>query len=62
MKIVDLRPRHCFLAGSSGTHNVCVCVCHEDVNLMLEAIEIKHLTEESGKKLSDYHDCLKEIT
>lgn len=35
-KFALLRPKHCVLAGSSGTHNVCVCLYHENVNLMLE--------------------------
>ena len=26
-KFAELRPEHCVLAGSSGTHAVCVCVC-----------------------------------
>ena len=35
----------CVLAGASGTHNVCACVYYEKVKLMLNAIDIKHLTE-----------------
>lgn len=31
-----LRPEHCVLAGSSGTHSVCVCIYHQNVKLMLE--------------------------
>ena len=35
-KFASLRPQHCVLAGSSGTHTVCVCIIHENVKLMLE--------------------------
>lgn len=27
-KFAELRPKHCVLAGQSGTHSVCVCVYH----------------------------------
>ena len=30
----SLRPEHCVLAGSGGTHVVCVCPIHENMNLM----------------------------
>lgn len=35
-KFSMLRPSHCVLAGSSGTHTVCVCIYHQNVKLMLE--------------------------
>lgn len=35
-KFTLLRPQHCVLAGSAGTHTVCVCVYHQNVKLMLE--------------------------
>lgn len=31
-----LRPRHCILAGASGTHTVCVCSVHQNVKLMID--------------------------
>ena len=34
-----LRPRQCIWPGYSGHHNVCMCVIHENYNLMLEAIQ-----------------------
>ena len=40
----SLRPRHCVLAGSSGTHNVCVCTSHQNVKLMVAALGISGLT------------------
>ncbi|XP_044588762.1 uncharacterized protein LOC123267940 [Cotesia glomerata] len=35
-KFASLRPTYCILAGSSGTHVVCVCTIHQNVKLMLE--------------------------
>lgn len=35
-KFASLRPKNCILAGSSGTHSVCVCVIHQNIKLMLE--------------------------
>ncbi len=52
-KFADLRPKHCVLAGGSGTHSVCVCTIHQNVKLMM-----------IGVKLSDlptYHHCLAKI-
>ena len=34
-----LRPKHCKLLGSSGSHNICVCTIHENVLLMIHAVE-----------------------
>ena len=34
----SLRPKHCVLAGSSGTHSVCVCTYHQNPTLQLNAI------------------------
>ncbi|KAJ8676819.1 hypothetical protein QAD02_012606 [Eretmocerus hayati] len=39
-KFTQLRPKHCVIAGSSGTHVVSVCVHHENVELMLDSINI----------------------
>ena len=30
-KFAELRPKHCVLAGASGTHSVCVCTIHQNV-------------------------------
>lgn len=30
-----LRPKHCVLAGSTGTHTVCVCAMHQNIKLMM---------------------------
>jgi len=34
-KFAELHPRHCVLAGASGTHAVCVCTIHQNVNVMM---------------------------
>ena len=34
-KFSVLRPANCILAGSSGTHSVCVCAYHQNVKLLL---------------------------
>lgn len=54
-----LRPQYCVLAGARGTHSVCVCTIHQNCKLMLDAINIKSLTEGTKIPVSDYHDCLK---
>ena len=60
-KFTQLRPPHCVLAGSSGTHNVCVCVHHENIKLMLNAINLQSLTEGTRLFLKNYHDCIQAI-
>ena len=40
----SLRPKHCILAGSSGTHSVCVCTYHQNPKLQLMAIGEPSLT------------------
>ena len=34
-KFADLRPKHCVLAGASGSHSVCVCTIHQNMKLMM---------------------------
>ena len=60
-KFTQLRPPHCVVAGSSGTHNVCVCVHHENVKLMLDAIDLESLTKNTPLPLKNYHDCIDAI-
>ena len=47
LKFTKLRPRHCVLAGSSGSHNVCVCMHQENTKLILNEIDIQHLTADT---------------
>ncbi|KAK2721504.1 hypothetical protein QYM36_003703 [Artemia franciscana] len=46
-KFCSIRPKWCVLAGSAGTHTVCVCSIHQNVKLLLDAVKI----EESYKDL-----------
>jgi len=52
-KFADLRPRHCILAGASGTHSVCVCTIHQNVKLMMMEMQLP--------ELPTYHHCLAKI-
>lgn len=61
-KFAELRPKWCVLAGSRGTHSVCVCVIHENFKLMFEAVDFKNLTKDLPDPVEDYSDCLKFIT
>lgn len=47
-KFCTLHPKWCVLAGASGTHSVCVCIIHQNVQLLLSAT---HFQE-------SYHDLL----
>ena len=49
-KFAELRPKHCVLAGVSGTHSVCVCTIHQNVKLMSFEMQIP--------ELPTYHHCL----
>lgn len=60
-KFALLRPKHCILAGANGTHSVCVCTIHQNCQLMIDSINLKNLTKDSGMILNDYKDCLKQI-
>ena len=32
-----LRPQHCIVVGKSGRHTICVCINHQNPNLMVKA-------------------------
>ena len=57
-KFAELRPKHCILAGHSGTHSVCVCTTHQNVKLMIENAKLGVLT--SGE-LASYKHCLAKV-
>lgn len=57
-----LRPKHCILAGSNGTHSVCVCTIHQNCKFMLDAINVQKLTEKYDKPIRDYKYCLNFLT
>ncbi|KAL5510770.1 hypothetical protein EMCRGX_G006371 [Ephydatia muelleri] len=54
-KFAQLRPKECVLAGSSGTHTVCVCVIHQNAKLMMAGGRLEALTQGEFKH---YSDCL----
>ena len=54
-KFAELRPKHCVLAGASGTHSVCVCTIHQNVKLMLVIQEMQI------PELATYHHWLAKI-
>lgn len=60
-KFAALRPKHCVLAGASGTHSVCVCAIHENVRLLIDGSNIKNLTANSSNPMQTYHDFLKRM-
>ena len=41
-----LRSKSCILAGSSGTHSVCVCTIHQNVILLLHAAQTEETYED----------------
>lgn len=53
-----LRPPYCILAGSSGTHTVCVCKTHQNIKLLLQALDLESLDE---TRTWDYKDILMRI-
>ena len=57
-KFIKIKPRHCVLAGSSGTHNVCVYVQHENFKLMLNEINIKQRILYDVENYYDYLDSI----
>jgi hypothetical protein len=55
-KFAELRPKECVLAGSSGTHAVCVCTIHQNVKLMFHGAKLEGLSDGYS-----YKNCLAEI-
>ena len=60
-KFAELRPKHCFLAGASGTHAVCVCTIHQNVKPMMVGGKIAELTADEDIPLRSYDHCLAQI-
>lgn len=53
-----LRPGHCVLANSSGTHSICVCIYHQNIKLMFNKIKSMNLlSHEEGS----YQDLISQI-
>ena len=60
-KFAELRPKHCVLAGASGTHAVCVCTIHQNVKLMMLGAKLSDLSKDSEVSLETYKNCLAQI-
>ena len=60
-KFAELRPKHCVLAGASGTHAVCVCTMHQNVKLMMIGAKLSDLSKDSEVSLETYKNCLAQI-
>lgn len=57
-KFAELRPKQCVLAGSSGTHTICVCTYHQNMKLIFENCSIAVLTKDSSTQLSNCYDAM----
>ena len=60
-KFADLRPKHCILAGASGTHTICVFTIHQNVKLMMIGGKIAELSAHDDIPLKEYNHCLAKI-
>ena len=60
-KFADFQPKHCILAGASGTHSVCVCTIHQNVKLMMLGVKLSELIAQNDIPLSTYHNCLAQM-
>ena len=60
-KFAELWPKHCALAGASGTHAVCVCTIHQIVKLMMMGGHIPDITAHDEVPVKTYHHCLAHI-
>lgn len=54
-KFSILRPRQCVLAGSSGTHCVCVCTIHQNIKLLFDGARFDTV---SNGEIKHYRDCI----
>jgi len=54
-KFCELRPRWCVTVASSGAHSVCVCAIHQNVKLMVSALQ--HLGIKDYKELMSIMVC-----
>lgn len=50
-KFCELRPKECVTVNSRGMHNVCVCMYHQNVKLLMHAAHVKEPYTELLQKL-----------
>ena len=55
-KFMELRPKNVELAGASGTHNVCVCMLHQNVKLLFEGCKVIFNSESIKEMLNVSED------
>ena len=57
-KFADLWPKQCVLAGSAGTHFVCVCTIHQNIKLMMIGAKLEKFTDDTIplKHYRDWHN------
>jgi len=60
-KFAELRPKHCILAGASGTHCVCVCTIHQNVILRMVEVKLSNLAVQLNSTLTTYHHCIAQV-
>ncbi|XP_052132748.1 uncharacterized protein LOC127752138 [Frankliniella occidentalis] len=58
-KFASLRPQECVLAGSAGTHTVCVCTIHQNFELMFMGGHLGALKDGDVKVCESWRDVLK---
>ena len=62
-KFCSLRPKWCIIAGSSGTHAVCVCTIHQNMKLLLAPMNItykdlmKYIVCDTSRRDCMIHRC-----
>lgn len=44
-RFASLRPKQCILPGSSGSHTICVCVIHHNMELLLNGLNLEALDD-----------------
>ncbi|XP_034240315.1 uncharacterized protein LOC117644795 [Thrips palmi] len=57
-KFASLRPPECVLAGSAGTHTVCVCTTHQNFLLMFMGAHLGSLKDGDTKVCESWHDIV----
>jgi hypothetical protein len=57
-KFASLRPKYCVFPGTPGTLKVCVCLLHENPDLMFQGAQISKLTKDDQQPLKCLNDCI----
>ena len=57
-KFAELLPKHCVLAGASGTHAVCICTIDQNTKLMMIVGNCVEFTAKEDIPLKSYKHCI----